>query len=134
MTVLGRSRKHVSRGATIRNGGPLSGQEYFRIRDQSGQVWYWWISFDLAGDWGNTPETPDDREVRFFFVPWWLTIRDSESVVWYVYPEVDGSPLARISQPPVGDGIANGPALRVRGGNAKYKYAVVGGDLDVVSA
>lgn len=134
MTVLGRQREHIQRGVIVPAGVPLIGQEYFRIKDQSGRIWYWWISYDLAADWGIEPDKPFDQEVRLYIIPSWLKLRDSDGDVWYVYPEVTGSPLVEVAPPPIGEGVTNSPKLRVRGGKSRYRFQVVGGGLDVRSA
>ena len=134
MTVLARPPGQRTEGTVVPAGGPLIGQEYFWIYDQTGQLWAWWISYDLAADWRFEPEHDFDQEVRFYIVPWWLKMGDSDGVAWWVYPAADGSPLVHITQPPLGEGITLSPALRVRGGTARYQYAVVGGDLDILAA
>jgi len=134
MTVLGRQEAAIAQGALVPAGGPLIGQEFIWIYDQTGVLWAWWISLDLASDWGPVPDLPFDQEIKFYLIPWWLTLVDDEGVVWYVYPEVDGSPIAQIAQPANGEGIVGSPALRVRGGPSRYRYKIVGGAIDVVSA
>lgn len=133
MAVLARQQPNIVGGVLVPTTGPLIGQEYIRVRDQTGQIWIWWIDYSLAPNWAATPEHPHDQEVRFYLVPYWLKLVDDESQVWHVYPEVDGSPLVEVAQPSVGEGIANSPSLRVKGGVAKYKYNIVGGGLDVVA-
>jgi hypothetical protein len=134
MTVLARRPVQVPRGVIIPAGGPLLGQEYIRIYDQSGLIWYWWVAEMLAADWGATPEKSFDQEVRLYRIPWWLELRDTDSDLWYVYPEVDGSPLVSAAQPSLGVGVTNSPKLRAKNGRTRYQYTVVGGDLDVITA
>jgi hypothetical protein len=134
MTVLARQQQQVAQGILVPAGGPLLGQEYFRIYDQTGTLWYWWISFDLAADWRREPAHTFDQEVRPYIVPWWLLIRDTDDDLWYVYPDIDGAPIVSVTPPPAGEGITNGPALRVQNGRARYRYTVVGGDLDITPA
>lgn len=133
MAVLARLQGEVQQGVIIPGGGPLIGQEYFRIRDREEKIWYWWISYDLAANWSHAPEFPFDQPVRFYILPYWIKIADSEGSVFYLFPEVDGSPTVRGVQPGIGEGITGAPALRVRGGRAKYRYTIVGGDLDVMA-
>lgn len=134
MTVLARAPGPIARGVVVPAGGPLIGQEYMRIQDQTGFIWYWWISYDLAADWAHEPDKPFDQEVRFHLVPHWLKTQDSDSNMHYVYPALDGSPFVRPNPPPIGEGITGTPALRVRGGRTRYRFKIVGGDIDVVPA
>lgn len=134
MAVLARQQRQIRQGVLVRAGGPVIGQEYFRIYDQTERLWTWWIGFTLTADWGLSPQSPLDQTVNFYIIPWWLKLADSNSDIWYVYPDVDGSPLVDVGQPTVGEGIANSPVLRVKGGTARYRYEIVGGGLDVVAA
>ena len=134
MTVLSRHAEPFARGAVVPESGPLIGQEFFRIRDQTGFVWYWWISYDLAADWSHEPEQWFDQELRLFFTPYWVKMADEAGDIFYIYPSVDGSPTVRVDKPAIGDGIVDYPALRVRGGRPRYKFSIVGGDIDVVPA
>jgi hypothetical protein len=120
-------------GVIVPSGGPLVGQEYFRIQDQDNRIWYWWISYDLAADWSHVPDNPHDQEVRFYLIPYWLKLVDAEGAVYYVSPALDGSPGVSQDPPAIGDGLTGAPALRVRGGKTRYRFDIVGGDIDVVS-
>jgi hypothetical protein len=131
MVVLGRQQRTIAQGVLVPAGGPLLGQEYFWIYDQSGRLWAWWIAYELAADWRSAPEHDFDQEVRFYIVPWWVKLVDDEGQAWFMYPALDGSPLLDIAQPANGDGIVGSPALRVRGGPQRYHYTVVGGAVDV---
>ena len=131
MAVLSRRGVAIQQGVVVGAGVPLVGQEYFGIYDQSGRLWYWWISYDLAAEWGLAPESSYDQEIVLYRIPWWLVLADSDSFLWYVYPDLDGAPIVETSAPPNGVEIRNSPKLRVKDGKTKYQYTIVGGDLDV---
>lgn len=133
MTVRSRQQGQLVQGAVVRDGGPLIGQEYFWIHDQTGRTWAWWIAEILMPDWNQQSPKAFDQEVRRHLIPWWIKLRDTDSQAWYVYPEVDGAPLAEVAQPPLGEGLTGSPSLRVRGGAIRYQYAILGGALDVVA-
>lgn len=137
MAVLARQQTQFARGILVPAGGPILGQEYFGIKDQSGQLWTWWIDETLTPNWGLNPESPSDEEVTLspmrVLIPSWIKIRDANLDAWYVYPEVDGSPLVEATEPPIGEGITEAPALRIKGRMVHYRLTVVGGALDVVS-
>lgn len=133
MAVLGHQQARVPRVQVVPAGGPLIGQEYARIKDQNNVIWYWWISYDLSHVWDDEPEFSFDKEVKRHLIPSWFKLVDSDSQVWFLHPELDGSPTLSIIQPSVGEGLVASPKLRVRGGRVRYQYTVVGGDVDVAS-
>jgi hypothetical protein len=89
--------------------------EYVAIKDQSGVLWYWWVtaSRDLA--WGLSPGVyvhRQSREVVLSPIPYWLVLVDGTAVTRYVYPQtLTGEVLIMPSAPAVGTGYTGSPGI-----------------------
>jgi hypothetical protein len=96
--------------------------DYFAIKDQSGAIWYWWVT--ASGDmlWGSAPGAYVHRNARAVVlspVPSWLVLVDGTSTTRYVYPKtLTGELLVMPSAPAVGVGYTGSP--RVQGMNLRF--------------
>ena len=115
--------------------------DYFRIKDQAGVVWYWWLNRARELSWALTPPTSSTRlatdltpgtipfwlvitthlvppatTVGFRSIRFWVTIPQvvlGPPVVRYVLPaSLTGEPYSSATVPTTGTGYAGSPIFR----------------------
>ena len=87
--------------------------DYFRIRDQSNTIWYWWIddaTEQLVRDL-NPPALPHtvERDITPATIPHWLAIPDAGATTRYVLPNAMGQASVQSTVPSVGTGFTGSP-------------------------
>lgn len=94
--------------------------EYFRIRDQTGGFWHFWI--DMAGDIGKALDASalvllDDTPVNITSgtVPFWHQVTDELGGTWYLYPNTLGELIQDASPPAIGTGLVVGLGQQLTG-------------------
>ena len=104
--------------------------EYFRLRDQTGVVWLFWINH--AGQLARalesegfvlTDETPVN--ITTGTVPYWHQVTDEVGGTWYLYPDTLGQLLMDTAPPATGPGLIVGLGQQVVGvDHAVYRLVV----------
>ena len=113
--------------------------DIFRIRDQEGTIWYWWI--DGLGEQLVRSLTPPSAghiqatDITPATIPYWLAILDETATVRYVYPLPFGQVQVQSTPPPIGTGYAGSPTWQVLRGvpyhlttNQFLQYTVTQGE------
>jgi hypothetical protein len=110
---------------------------YFAIRDQSGEVWFWWVAADRTQHWDTEPPTSIIRhpiDLDLDPIPYWLEVQATSGATYYIYPTLLGEPTAEPTAPPVGPGRVGSPTLRgIAPGNWKIVATPIG-EVDVQAA
>ena len=80
---------------------------YNAIRDQAGNIWYWYV--DNAGQLVISATVPTfivkDAVALNTVIPYWVALTNSLMQTRYVYPDVLGQLVVSNSQPAVGSGV-----------------------------
>ena len=111
--------------------------DYFRIRDQAGTIWYWWIE-GLSQQLVRHTEPPvfahtDIQDISVSPIPYWLAIEDHTHTTRYVLPTAFGQVLVQSTVPLVGTEYEGSPVWMALDGrlyhlsvNEFEQYAVQG--------
>lgn len=86
---------------------------YLSIKDQEGNVWYWYVNSDETLTTSLTiPVVLGKRAVAISgAIPYWLAINNNLMELRYVYPALDGSPRVESSAPLIGSGYTGSPTF-----------------------
>lgn len=87
---------------------------YFAIKDQSGVVWYWYITNDVVLDSVAVVPSFLGKQAAIIAqdtIPSWLEVDNPTPELRYVYPDVTGEPTVSASQPSVGSGRVDSPTV-----------------------
>jgi len=91
----------------IETAGSFSIFSFLRIKDQTGQIFFWWI--DLADTLDNSLTSPTHPsklpvDLDTAFVPEFLEIINAGGLTRFVFPDITGSPTVSSSAPGGGAG------------------------------
>lgn len=87
--------------------------DYYRIKDQSNAIWYWWLNgetgqvviSDAAPNFAHTIE----EDITPVTIPYWLELEDETATTRYVYPHTTGQIVVSDTEPAVGTGVVDSP-------------------------
>lgn len=94
---------------------PLDTFSYFAIKDQEGNVWYWYIAEDDTVNFSaSVPSILEKiaQEVIIDPVPYWLELMNGNDELRYVYPFITGEYAVSATVPSVGSGHVGSPELK----------------------
>jgi len=98
----------------------LASFTYFAIQDQTGVVWYWYITNDNVLNWlPAAPVVPGKQAIIIpqATTPHWLEVNNPTPALRYIYPAVTGEATVTASQPSVGAGRVGSPTITAVSGS-----------------
>ncbi len=106
---------------TVLSTGAFSTFTFFRIKDQTAQVFYWWV--DLADTLDNSLTSPTHVsklpvDADSSFVPEFIQVVATGGATRFVFPDITGAPTVASSAPGAGAGRVGSPTLIGISGNS----------------
>lgn len=96
----------------LRSIGSLVNFDYFCIKDQNDNTWYWWINRAVELDIDDTVPSVQLKaanDITPTTIPSWIEIVNASGATRYLHPGLDGNPIPATSQPTNGSGIVGSP-------------------------
>jgi hypothetical protein len=88
--------------------------QYFAIKDQAGETWYWWINHSGGLAWTSAPPgtpTRSAQDLNLTPIPYWIQLTDPAAATRFVYPNLLGAPVVQTTAPAVGTGMVGSPVV-----------------------
>lgn len=98
---------------------------YFGIKDQQGNIWYWYIHTDNTLN--SIPTIPafatkQAVDLSSAAIPYWLVLTNAAAQNRFIYPSLSGEPTVTDTQPLIGTGVIGSQTLKSAGSGS---YTIV---------